>query len=131
MKLNYKVLIIDDNIIDQIVVKQLLKKKLYLTDVEVANNGKEGIKWITDYKKESGDHLLILLDIKMPQMDGFEFLEEFKKLNTTLNSNELTIVMLSSSLDPSDIKRAKTNLFVKKLLNKPLYIEELSAILEN
>lgn len=49
MRANYKVLIIDDNIIDQIVTKQLLRKTLGITEISTANNGKEGIQWLTNY----------------------------------------------------------------------------------
>lgn len=129
MKLNYKILIIDDNVIDQIVTKQLLKKKLNLQAIEVVNNGKEGLQWLLDYDKDSTDLLLILLDIKMPEMDGFEFLEEFERLKSNLISIDFMIVMLSSSLDPKDKKRADNNLNVTALLSKPLQTEELSLLL--
>jgi CheY-like chemotaxis protein len=49
MKYNYKILIIDDNIIDQIVTKQLLKKKLNLTETYAVSSGKDGIVWLENF----------------------------------------------------------------------------------
>jgi CheY-like chemotaxis protein len=128
MKYNYKILIIDDNIIDQIVTKQLLKKKLNLTETYAVSSGKDGIVWLENFIKGAEDKLIILLDIKMPEMDGFAFLEEFEKLDKK-NSSQIMIVMLSSTLDPNYKKRAKNNVYVKTLLNKPLPTEEFSSLL--
>jgi response regulator RpfG family c-di-GMP phosphodiesterase len=72
--------------------------------------------------------LKISLDIKMPEMDGFAFLEEFEKLDKK-NSSQIMIVMLFSTLDPNDKKRAKNNVYVKTLLSKPLPTEEFSSLL--
>jgi CheY-like chemotaxis protein len=47
--MNYKILIIDDNIIDQIVTKQLLKKKLNLTETYAVSSGKDGIIWFENF----------------------------------------------------------------------------------
>ena len=129
MKLNHKILIIDDNFIDQIVTKQLLKKKLNLQDIHVVNSGKEALKWLQHYEKEKDGFLVILLDIKMPEMDGFEFLDEFDNPHNSISIDDFVIVMLSSSLDPNDKKRAQKNTHVKTLLSKPLQAEELSVIL--
>jgi CheY-like chemotaxis protein len=128
MKYNYKILIIDDNIIDQIVTKRLLKKKLNLTETYAVSSGKDGIVWLENFIKGAEDKLIILLDIKMPEMDGFAFLEEFEKLDKK-NSSQIMIVMLSSTLDPNYKKRAKNNVYVKTLLNKPLPTEEFSSLL--
>lgn len=130
MKQNYKVLIIDDNFIDQIVTKQLLKKHLNLTEIQTVSGGKQGLEWLRNFKNEVQYQLIILLDIKMPQMDGFEFLEEYKKLDQELTS-QIIIFMLSSTLDPLDKKRAKKNSSVKTLLCKPLAVDELCLFLEN
>lgn len=124
----YKILIIDDNIIDQIVTKQLLKKTLGITEISTANNGKEGILWFDNHAKELDNTLIILLDIKMPEMDGFEFLSEYEKLPEELKK-ETQIFMLSSTLDPNDIKQAKNNKYVKNLLSKPLPIKEFGEMI--
>jgi CheY-like chemotaxis protein len=128
MKPNYKILIIDDNTIDQIVTKQLLKKTFGITDVSTANNGKEGIQWLNKHKRYFEESLIILLDIKMPEMDGFEFLLEYETLPEELKK-ETQIFMLSSTLDPNDIRRAENNKYVKTLLSKPLPIKEFGEMI--
>jgi CheY-like chemotaxis protein len=128
MRANYKILIIDDNIIDQIVTKQLLRKTLGITEISTANNGKEGIQWLRNNKSNSDESLIILLDIKMPEMDGFEFLLVFEMFSEELKK-ETQIFMLSSTLDPNDITRAKNNKYVKTLLSKPLPIKEFGEMI--
>ncbi|MFV5699632.1 response regulator [Flavobacterium sp. ZT3R17] len=128
MKPNYKILIIDDNIIDQIITKQLLKKTLGISEICTANNGKQGIEWLNNYKRNSEESLIILLDIKMPEMDGFEFLSEYEILPEELKK-EIQIFMLSSTLDPNDITRAKSNKYVQHLLSKPLPVKEFSEMI--
>jgi CheY-like chemotaxis protein len=129
MKVNYRILLIDDNAIDQIVTLQLLKKKLNLTTVDTVNNGKEGIEWLLKYKSNNEETLLILLDIKMPEMDGFEFLAEFDLLKAEISA-EPEIFMLSSTLDPNDIMRAESNKYVTTLLSKPLPAKEFGALIQ-
>lgn len=128
MRPNYKILIIDDNTIDQIVTKQLLKKTLGITDVSTANNGKGGIQWLNNHKRYFKESLIILLDIKMPETDGFEFLLEYETLPEELKK-ETQIFMLSSTLDPNDITQAKKNKYVKTLLSKPLPIKEFGEMI--
>jgi len=128
MKVNYNILLIDDNVIDQIVTIQLLKKKLNLTEICTVNNGEEGIEWLLNYKKDIEKSLIILLDIKMPEMDGFEFLTKFDTLSDEIKKETL-IFMLSSTLDPNDIIRAQNNKYVKTLLSKPLSCKEFSSLI--
>lgn len=128
MKPNYKFLIVDDNMIDQIIIKQLLKKALGVSEISIANNGKEGIEWLHNNRNSFKEPLIILLDIKMPEMDGFEFLLEYETLPEELKK-EIQIFMLSSTLDPDDIERAKSNKYVKCLLSKPLPVKEFGEMI--
>ncbi len=128
MKANYKILIIDDNIIDKIVTKKLLKKTLGITEKSSTNNGKEDIQWLRNLSHNPEESLIILLDIKMPEMDGFEFLTAYEKFSEDFKNNT-QIFMLSSTLDPEDISHAKNNKYVKTLLSKPLPITEFGEII--
>jgi CheY-like chemotaxis protein len=72
---------------------------------------------------------VIFLDIRMPLMNGFEFLQEYDKLDAESKSAE-KIFMLSSSLDPNDFKRSTENKYITQFIHKPLthkILEELSA----
>ncbi|WP_163410604.1 response regulator [Flavobacterium ajazii] len=116
-------LLIEDNLIDQLVAQKLLKKVLNIEQVIVANNGLEGLNWVT-HNKEQNHKLIILLDIQMPIMNGFEFLNEFQKLNEDIKK-ETQIYVISSTLNPDEIKQIKRNKNVTDFLNKPLPVEEL------
>lgn len=123
MEFNPVFLIIDDNLIDQLVTQQLLKKVLHVNQVVIVNNGQEGLEWILNSKKET-EKLIVLLDIQMPVMNGFEFLEEFQKLNEGIK-NEIQIYIVSSTLDPDEIHQVKKNENVSGFLSKPLPTDNL------
>lgn len=98
-----------------------------------ASNGEEALDFIVEFCTDDGVsrmHVcpeLVLLDLNMPVMDGFEFLEAFHKLNLKLRDN-IRIVIVTSSNNPSDIERLKAyNVF--KYINKPLTPDKIEAIL--
>lgn len=122
-------LLIEDNLIDQLVIKQLLKKVLYIEEaqVNISNNGLEGLQWL--YKnKETCQSLVIILDIQMPYMNGFAFLNAFDQLENTFKE-DIQIYVVSSTLDPDEILKIEENKYVTRLLNKPFPIEEFKKIL--
>ncbi len=119
MKTKCKFLVVDDNKTDQIITGILLEKKLGITDIIQVYSGPEALAWLIMNKNQLDDGLVILLDIKMPEMDGFEFLETFDRMEEDIQQ-KTQIFMLSSSLDPFDIERAERHKYVKKLLSKPL-----------
>lgn len=114
-------LLIEDNLIDQIVTQQLLKKVFNVEQIIITNNGQEGIEWLKNNK--SNQPVIILLDIQMPVMNGYEFLEEFDKLSEE-TKKELQIYVLSSTLDAAEITYIKENQYVIDLFSKPFPVEE-------
>ena len=100
-------LLIEDNLIDQIVIRQLIKKSLDI-EVNITNNGREGLLWLHNHENLN-QSIIILLDVQMPIMNGFDFLEEFDKLNENFKK-EIQIYVLSSTLDPDEIKRINENI---------------------
>jgi CheY-like chemotaxis protein len=119
MKTKCKFLIVDDNEVDQMVTRTLLKKKLAVEDVSQARTGSEALEWLKVSGDSIGDCLVILLDIQMPEMDGFEFLEAYDQVDESVK-HKTTIIMLSSTLDPTDIRRATDHKYVKSLFSKPV-----------
>jgi len=125
MQFKPQFLVIEDNLIDQFIIKKLLKKGLDINPLFIANNGKEGIDWLV----QNPDHksLIILLDIQMPIMNGFEFLAEFATLEENLKA-KIEIFVLSSTLDIDEIKKVKNNKYVSDFWNKPLRLDLLESI---
>jgi response regulator of citrate/malate metabolism len=82
--------------------------------------------------KTSLEHLpdIILLDIYMPDMDGWEFLQEFQKIKDKLMKN-VEIHIITSSNHPKDISRAQSFPEVKSYLQKPVTLEALQEVVAN
>ena len=71
---------------------------------------------------------VIFLDIDMPLMDGFQFLDEFDKMSEYIKNN-CSIIMLTSSINPQDLSKAKKSHYVKKYINKPLTQDALEKLM--
>ncbi|MFN0254274.1 response regulator [Pedobacter ureilyticus] len=124
-----KVLLIDDNDIDLKINSKVIKLSDFFDEIILCQSGEEGIEYIN--KNLDHPELLpdfILLDIQMPEMDGFEFLEIYKHFPKTF-LDRCKLAILSSTLDFGDIKKAEANPLVIKLLKKPLYPNELKELL--
>lgn len=121
-------LVIDDSYIDRLVCSMLIKREFETTDVHEMTSARNAIEWLRAWNAPSPSSLVIMLDIMMPEMNGFEFLEHFDKLDTQVKDAS-TIFMLSSTLDDKDVARAETHPYVKKLLSKPLSAKELKSLL--
>jgi CheY-like chemotaxis protein len=124
MEVNKTFLVIDDSYIDRLVAGMLIKRTYNNTEVHEVSGGRQALDWLTEQPSRFSDQLIILLDIMMPQMNGFEFLDQFDSLNPGIK-DKTTIIMLSSTLDHDDMKRAQRHPQVKKLLSKPLSANEL------
>lgn len=127
MKCNSTILLIEDSPIDQIITRQLFKKVLLIDDINIVNNGLEGINWITNTVLERP--LIVLLDINMPIMNGFEFLEAFKEFSDEVKAN-VNIYILSSTLDPNEIQKIKTHELIKGHLIKPFSPNAFEAMIQ-
>lgn len=128
MKNNYVFLLIEDNAIDQLVTSKLLKNSLGTCDINIANNGLEGLNWITTNCDQLEKSLIILLDINMPIMNGFEFLAQYNSFPESLK-NKTQVFMLSSTLNNNDLEQIKSNTCVKTLLSKPLSVKSFEQFI--
>jgi CheY-like chemotaxis protein len=113
------VLLVDDDSVFNFLSKEILHRMGLADDIHTALNGKQAIDLFKEYfghSKPLPD--IILLDLNMPIMDGFGFLEAFKKLDLP-DKDQVKIIVVTSSNDGADIKRAK-DLGVSQYLTKPL-----------
>jgi CheY-like chemotaxis protein len=126
------VLLIDDDITINYFHNRIIQKNEMTNSVLISQNGKEGIQSIKELNSvcTTNDKTLIFLDLNMPIMNGWEFLEELKNLNDSLQLN-YKIFVLSSSINPDDRKKAENNPLVTGYLSKPLSKEILDQIKHN
>jgi len=121
-----KVLLIDDSDIDNIVNKRVIDKAGLSSKITIRNSASAALEYLEKVAATEPEELpgVIFLDIRMPEIDGFGFLELFEDLPPQIHS-VTKVVMLSSSIDTEDYKRAMDNRFVKQFLNKPLHKESV------
>ena len=121
-------MLVDDNELDNFINKKLIESEQFASTIYVNQSAHAALE---ELKKLAAtpDKLpnIIFLDIMMPNMDGFGFLEEFDKLNETIRKHT-KIVMLSTSESFKDLNKANQNKYVYKFLNKPLNKPVLDAI---
>ena len=122
-------MLVDDDETTNMVNQMLLEDLDITREILVARNGKEALGLIKQHYQENGCYPdLILLDINMPVMNGFEFLSAFEQLEINEKSS-IVIVMLTTSMNPADVTRAQSAP-IKSFLNKPLTEQRLREVLE-
>ena len=122
------VMLIDDNELDNFINKKLLENENFAESVIVHQSAQSALDELK--KLENNPERLpqiIFLDIMMPHMDGFAFLEEVNKLSEKIKKHS-KIIMLSTSESFKDLNRANQSKYVYKFLNKPLNKMVLDAI---
>ncbi len=122
------VMLIDDNKIDLFIHNEFIKQMNIAHTVLDFTLATEALKYLQENDYTKWPHL-ILLDIHMPIMNGFDFLEKYKELPPELRE-KCNIVIVSSSLDTGDKIKAKESPYVLALVEKPLNTEKLMALLK-
>jgi CheY-like chemotaxis protein len=122
------VLIVDDDSVFTILNKRILQRTGLAREIHTAENGQEALDLINSYYSGSTSFPdIILLDLNMPIMDGFGFIEAFQRI-TFARKNLAKIIVVSSSEDPRDIEKA-LKMGASHYLTKPVSENSLRAAL--
>ena len=122
------VMLVDDNELDNFINKKLLENEKFADTILVHQSAQSALEDLKKLESNPGGlPRIIFLDIMMPHMDGFGFLDEFGKLSDAVKNN-CKVIMLSTSESFKDLNRANQSKYVYKFLNKPLNKLVLDAI---
>ncbi len=116
-------LLIDDNYIDNFVTRKILEGGNFAETIIVVRSAVEAITSLSDGTIKPD---VIFLDVRMPLMSGFEFLDEYDKIN--IDKDNIKIFMLSSSLDPLDLRKSTDNKYITRFIHKPLTQKALEEL---
>jgi len=116
-----RVVLIDDDQVFTDVTTMLIKQVRPDLDVQIYNNSREAIS-----EEQNREADLLLVDIYMPDKNGWEVAESFKKKNKNLSN----LYIISSSIDSHDRIKAKKELGAADFISKPLTTDKLSSILK-
>ena len=130
MKFFNVVLIVDDDEISQFLLLSRLKKHSFAKKYHTFESAREALLFLENHKDDS-DELpdLIFLDINMPEMDSWEFLEKYQSITPSF-SKSARVCILTSSVFEKDIKRAKSHSLVDEYLIKPIKEDSLQELLK-
>jgi CheY-like chemotaxis protein len=122
------IMLVDDNKIDNFFHERVIKKNNAANIILTKESGFEAIEHL---KKGNGEVQpnVIFLDVNMPGMNGWEFIEHYKSMESSLQ-NSMIVVMLSTSENPDDKALAKTHQILSDFKTKPLTKEMLDEVLE-
>jgi len=121
------IMLIDDNPDDNFIHERAIRKVSSKSTITTRNSGAEALAYLKSMKSPHAD--LILLDINMPEMNGWEFLTQYNKLDKELQC-EAIIIMLTTSDNADDITKASMVGSITDYITKPLTKEKMSAISE-
>ncbi len=128
-KLN--VLLIDDDSITNYLHKRTLNSTQLTRTIQVAETVQEALSfWKTPAAAEQEKPELIFLDLNLPGLSGWDFIDEYKKIESG-NNNPAVIIILSASVNYDDEKKAKEMAEVAEYRRKPLTAEMLTEIIDN
>jgi len=125
-------ILVDDDGINNTLCSAVITKVFEGARVKAFQIPEEALAYIqNEYSSnEKNGAAILFLDINMPSMTGWEFLDEFKKFPDQVKK-QFTIFMLSSSVDNKDVERACANTLVKSYIPKPLKRDLLKGLLLN
>jgi len=129
MKFVDLVLIIEDNPIDVFINTRVIQQSGLSKEVMAMQSAREALEFLKQQAVDSELPDVIFLDIRMPDLDGFTFLEEFSELPQRV-LELCKIVMLSSTIDPLELEKARNSPFVLAFIPKPLTRDKVKELFD-
>lgn len=125
-----KILCVDDDPITLMLCRKVVAKAEFAKVTDSAQNGEDALRYLdqlimnksTDYPK------LILLDLNMPVMGGWEFLDNFSKGSYSKIFSDVKVIVLSSTIDPQDVEKSKSYDMVLDFMSKPITTDMLEKL---
>lgn len=123
-------MIVDDDDVFVFLTKKAIDKTTFFKEILVFNNGLDSIEYIKENVKNP-DLLpeVILLDLSMPIMDGWQFLEEYSEFKSEIGK-PIVIYIVTSSISPEDLKKARSIAEVSDFIVKPITHEKLAEVIK-
>ncbi|MCI4443164.1 MAG: response regulator [Lentimicrobium sp.] len=127
------ILCIDDDPITLMLCKMVITKASFSNEIATAKNGEEALKYFNTLKQTNSNSdfkkypQLIFLDLNMPVMGGWEFLDSFSTADYS-DYNDTKVIILSSTIDPEDLEKSKKYPMVIDFLSKPISKEMLEYL---
>lgn len=121
---NRPILLVEDNPVDVDLTLRAFSRRNLANPVEVARDGEEAVAWIPRWEAGEPLPLVVLLDLKLPRVDGLEVLRQYREHNI---SCDLPIVVLTSSSEDADVKAAYRH-HVNSYIVKPVNFEKFMDV---
>lgn len=131
-----RILCVDDDPITLMLCKKVIQKSDLAHEIDTAVNGEDALRYFDALTIDSTSNKinyphLIFLDLNMPVMNGWEFLDVFSKENYSEKFSNIKVIVLSSTIDPQDIDKSKEYPMVIDFLSKPITTEILDLLKRN
>ncbi len=126
--LKFNFIVVDDSKLDCFIAEKIIRNTGRSNKVTTFLQAKDALEYIANNTYEVDEHNIMLVDIQMPVMNGFDFVEAFEKLPEYIRA-KYTVYIISSSINENDLIRANEYASVKKFINKPLTMAYLNSIL--
>lgn len=120
-----RIVLIDDDSTTNYLNKMIIERSQLVDEVLTFDTANDALNYFKT-KVEADEGSLVLLDINMPIMNGWQFMDQYIALNGKLKANK--VVMLTSSIDPNDKQQAEENLSVAEFKSKPLSVEMVGEL---
>lgn len=126
------VMLIDDNEIDNFINQKMIEGCNFADKVYVHTSGRSALEFLQNIDRNENFPRelipqVIFLDISMPMMDGFQFVDEFEKLSNNIREG-VKIMLLTSSINPLDQQKSTSIATIANYMNKPLTKDHLANL---